>query len=172
MFLALKDMQQVEEYTPFPSATRGSLFFNHVMFAAGLASCATHFPSCGTQTIPIWEKLAKNLQATHIERNNHHHFKTLYKWKKKSEQICLFNALLPFEDWGVFYATDHEMPKAFPKPLRSVGYFNCSGGILLFTNSWESLQRTLVTWSLPCLKIPWLKWGISHDNSLLKIMYV
>lgn len=59
-----------------------------------------------------------------------------------SEQINIFYASPALEDWGVFYAMDHEMPKAFPNHLRSFGYFNCSRGILLFTNSWESLQRT------------------------------
>lgn len=47
--LAFKTKQQDGECTPLPSATRGLLFFNHVMFAAGLASCATHVPSCGTK---------------------------------------------------------------------------------------------------------------------------
>lgn len=49
VLLAFIIIQQNKEYTPFPSATSGVLFFSHVIFAAGLASFATHFPSCGTK---------------------------------------------------------------------------------------------------------------------------
>lgn len=51
---------RIKIYKPFPSATRGLLFFNHVIFAAGLASCAMHFPSCGTNS-EMSEKWGKYL---------------------------------------------------------------------------------------------------------------
>lgn len=44
----------------------------------------------------------------------------------------------------LFQAADHEMLGAFLKPIQSSEYSNCcrEGGVLLFTNLWESLQRT------------------------------
>lgn len=60
--LASISRRQDEGYIPFPSATRGLLFFSHVIFAAGFASGATHVPSCGTKEkskIKLEKKIAK-----------------------------------------------------------------------------------------------------------------
>ncbi len=67
VLLVLITTQMGEEYVPFPSATRGLSFFNHVIFAAGLASRATHFPSCGTKQ----SKLEKNSKKPAFEDKNH-----------------------------------------------------------------------------------------------------
>ncbi len=170
-------MKQDDEYTPFPPSSRGLLFFNHVISAAGLASWATHFPNCGTKKNQNLRKTAKTCTRRQKYHDQHacHEFRiNLHLLKWPYEQVSFFSASLAFEDWVVFYAIDHEMPKAFLKPLRSFGYFNWSrGGDLLFTNSWESLQRTHycsnMVFAMPQDTLVH-KWGISLDGLLPKIM--
>lgn len=58
-FLELKDNKRDGERSPFPSASRGLLFLNHVMFAGGLASFATQFPSCKAKKGKKSEKQAR-----------------------------------------------------------------------------------------------------------------
>lgn len=69
--LVFKILQQDDDNTPFPSATRGLLFFNHVMFAAGLASCATHAPSCGGKHQNVRKKKKLHLERI-IEKKKDH----------------------------------------------------------------------------------------------------
>lgn len=78
---------------------------------------------------------------------------------KHLSKLAFFSTSLAFEDQVVLDATDHEMPKALLKPLRSFGYFNCSKGwggvcsLLIHENHFKELI-TVVTWSPLCLKIP------------------
>lgn len=44
------DQLTLKKDIPSPSATRGLLFFSHVIFAGGFASAATHVASCRTKT--------------------------------------------------------------------------------------------------------------------------
>lgn len=63
-------IRQDEAYIPVPSATRGILFFSHVIFAAGFASGATHVPSCEIIIIIIKTRLKqKNCKNLHSRRD-------------------------------------------------------------------------------------------------------
>lgn len=47
------DQLTLKKDIPSPSASRGLLFFSHVIFAAGFASAATHVASCGTKKVSL-----------------------------------------------------------------------------------------------------------------------